>query len=46
MLSTTTAKIIFQHACDKLKDMMVEKEQCVKDEKEACRIMRVKRVPQ
>jgi len=26
--------------------MMVVKEQCVKDEKEACRIMRVERVPQ
>lgn len=46
MLSTTTAKIIFQHACDKLKGLTVDKEQCVKDEKEACRILRTERVPQ
>nr|KYP59525.1 hypothetical protein KK1_014961 [Cajanus cajan] len=40
MLSTTTAKIVFRHACDKLKDLGV------KDEKEACRILRMERVPQ
>ncbi|KAK7281566.1 hypothetical protein RIF29_09671 [Crotalaria pallida] len=44
MLSTTTAKIIFQHAFDKLKALLVQKEQ-VKDEKEACRILRMERVP-
>ncbi|KAK7327762.1 hypothetical protein VNO77_21853 [Canavalia gladiata] len=47
MLSTTTAKIIFQHACDKLKALLVQKiEQSVKDEKEACWILRMERVPQ
>ncbi|KAK7304130.1 hypothetical protein RJT34_15197 [Clitoria ternatea] len=45
MLSTTTAKIVFQHACDKVKDLLKE-EYCVKDEKEACRILREERVPQ
>ncbi|RDX96204.1 hypothetical protein CR513_21167, partial [Mucuna pruriens] len=46
MLSTTTAKITFQHACDKLKGMLLQKEQCVKDEKEACRILRMEKLPQ
>lgn len=46
MLSMTTAKIIFRHAFDKLKALLVQKEESVKDEKEACRILRVERVPQ
>ncbi|KAL2335802.1 hypothetical protein Fmac_010248 [Flemingia macrophylla] len=46
MLSTTTAKIIFQHACDKLKDLLVQKEQSVNDEKEACRILKMEKAPQ
>ncbi|XP_027367947.1 uncharacterized protein LOC113873809 isoform X2 [Abrus precatorius] len=46
MLSTTTAKITFQHACDKLKALLVQKkEQGVKDEKEASWILRMERVP-
>ncbi|KAF1870688.1 hypothetical protein Lal_00026266 [Lupinus albus] len=45
MLSTTTAKIIFQHSFDKLKDLLGQKEQHVKDEKEACKILRMERVP-
>ncbi|KAK7277763.1 hypothetical protein RJT34_22780 [Clitoria ternatea] len=44
MLSITTAKIVLQHACDKVKDLLKE-EYCVKDEKEACRILREERVP-
>ncbi|KAJ1410315.1 hypothetical protein SESBI_22051 [Sesbania bispinosa] len=46
MLSMTTAKIIFRHACAKLKTLLVQNEESVKDEKEACRILRVERLPQ
>lgn len=45
MLSMTTAKIIFRHACDKLKVLLAQQEQSVKDEKEACRSLRMERVP-
>lgn len=48
MLSMTTTNIIFRHACDKLKYLFSqeEQEQLVKDEKEACRILRMERLPQ
>ncbi|KAI4344333.1 hypothetical protein L6164_011571 [Bauhinia variegata] len=45
MLSTTTSKIIFQYACDKL-NAFLHKEEPVKDESEACRILRMERLPQ
>lgn len=46
MLSMTTTNIIFQHACDKLKALLLQQEQSVEDEKEACRILKMERVPQ
>ncbi|XP_058725905.1 uncharacterized protein LOC131597212 [Vicia villosa] len=45
MLSMTTSNIIFRHACEKLKSLLLEQEESVKDEKEACRILRMERVP-
>ncbi|QHN93924.1 hypothetical protein HN873_061095 [Arachis hypogaea] len=46
MLSMTTAKIIFQHAFDKLKDLLEQKEESIKDEKELCKILRMEWLPQ
>ncbi|KAL1344435.1 hypothetical protein HN51_018390 [Arachis hypogaea] len=46
MLSMTTAKIIFQHAFDKLKALLEQKEESIKDEKELCKILRMEWLPQ
>ncbi|MED6119835.1 hypothetical protein PIB30_015354 [Stylosanthes scabra] len=46
MLSMTTAKIIFQHAFDKLKALLSQKEEPIKDEKDLCKILRMEWLPQ
>ncbi|MED6126700.1 hypothetical protein PIB30_080890 [Stylosanthes scabra] len=46
MLSMTTAKIIFQHAFDKLKALFSQKEEPIKDEKDLCKILRMEWLPQ